>query len=81
MERLPEETFNTITDDSSLKKFMQTALQQFAQIKAVHLRTQSAEKNIRSIKGELFPTLSFERQCIIQIIQVLPPQSIFLNTH
>lgn len=37
----------------------QTALQQFAQIKAVDLRTQSAEKAVKVAKGRLFPTLSF----------------------
>lgn len=58
LERIPESNFNinyTDTPDS----IYNTALQQFAQIKAVELRTQSAEKNIRSIKGQLFPTLSF----------------------
>ena len=37
----------------------QTALQQFAQIKAVDLRTQSSEKGVKVAKGQLFPTLSF----------------------
>ncbi len=36
----------------------QTAVKQFAQVQATQLRTQSAEKNIRSLKGQLFPTLS-----------------------
>ncbi|HET7118227.1 MAG TPA: TolC family protein [Hanamia sp.] len=58
VERMPESNFNvnyTGTPDS----IYNTALQQFAQIKAVKLRTESAEKNIRSVKGELFPTLTF----------------------
>ena len=37
----------------------QAALQQFAQVKAVDLRTQSAEKAVKVAKGQLFPTLSF----------------------
>lgn len=37
----------------------QKALHDFAQIKATNLRTQSAESNIKSIKGKLYPTLSF----------------------
>jgi len=37
----------------------QTALQQFAQVRAVDLRTQSAEKAIKIARGQLFPTLSF----------------------
>ncbi|HEY5462693.1 MAG TPA: TolC family protein [Hanamia sp.] len=58
VERISESNFNinyTGTPDS----IYNNALQQFAEIKAVKLRTESAEKNIRSIKGELFPTLSF----------------------
>ena len=58
VERMPESNFNinyTGTPDS----IYNNALQQFAEIKAVKLRTESAEKNIRSIKGELFPTLTF----------------------
>ena len=57
VEKLPSDAFNinyTVSADSVYR----TALAQFAQIKAVHLRTQSAEKNVKSIKGELFPTLS-----------------------
>lgn len=57
LERMPLESFN-ISYDAQPDKIYQAALQQFAQVKAVHLRTESAEKNIRSIKGELFPTLS-----------------------
>jgi outer membrane protein len=55
---MPEENFNTNysgTPDS----IYQTALKQFAQVKAANLRAQSAEKNISSVKGQLFPTLSF----------------------
>ncbi|MDE3211896.1 MAG: TolC family protein [Bacteroidota bacterium] len=37
----------------------QTALQGFAEIKAVHFRTESSEKLIRAIKGQLYPTLTF----------------------
>ena len=36
----------------------ETALQQFAQIKAVHFRTGSAEKYVRALRGQLYPTLS-----------------------
>ncbi len=58
LERMPLESFN-ISYDADPEKIYQAALQQFAQVKAVHLRTESAERNIRSIRGELFPTLSF----------------------
>ena len=58
VERIPEQNFN-MDYGGTPEQVYQTALQQFAQIKAVKLRKESAEKNVSSIKGELFPTLSF----------------------
>jgi outer membrane protein len=58
VERIPEENFNleyTGTPD----QIYETALKQFAEVKAATLRTKSAEKNISAIKGQLYPTLSF----------------------
>jgi len=57
LEKLAEKNFNTIYENTAEKVYA-TALQQFAQIKSVELRTKSAERNIRAVKGELFPTLS-----------------------
>ena len=57
LERLPEQAFDTAYY-AAPDKIYETALQQFAQIKAVHLRTQSAEKTIRSVRGELYPSLT-----------------------
>ncbi|MDQ2721449.1 MAG: TolC family protein [Bacteroidota bacterium] len=57
IERLPEEAFSIMYDNTP-EQIYQTALQQFAQIKSVHLRMQSAEKNISSLRGQLYPTLS-----------------------
>ncbi len=57
LERLPLDSFK-VSYDADPNKIYQSALQQFAQIKAVHFRTASAEKNIRSIQGELYPTLA-----------------------
>lgn len=57
VERIPEENFNpdyTSTADEIYK----TALQQFAEVKAATLRKQSAEKNVHSVQGQLYPTLS-----------------------
>ncbi len=57
LEKIPAENFDanySPTPDQVYK----TALQQFAQVQAVKLRTESAAKNIRSVKGQLFPTLS-----------------------
>ena len=57
LEKIPAENFDA-TYSQTPDQIYKTALQQFAQVQAVKLRTESAEKNIRSIKGELFPTLS-----------------------
>ena len=78
VERLPEETFN-ITYDTQPDQIYTTALQKFAQIKSVHFRTQSAQKNIRSIQGELFPTLSLSGN-INTNYSSAATQSIFLNS-
>jgi outer membrane protein len=58
VEKLPVETYN-VSYDEAPDKIYATALQQFAQIKAVHFRTESAQKTIRSIRGQLYPTLYF----------------------
>ncbi len=58
VDRIPEVNFKNsyaATPDS----IYQAALNQFAEVKAASLRTQSAEKNISSAKGQLYPTLSF----------------------
>jgi outer membrane protein len=57
LEKIRAEDFN-LNYSGTPDEIYQTALQQFAQVQAAKLRTQSAEKNIRSVKGELFPTLS-----------------------
>ena len=57
LEKIPAENFNPDYSGTPAEIY-KTALQQFAQVQAVKLRTESAEKNIRSIKGQLFPTLS-----------------------
>lgn len=57
LERLPDENFSNQYKDSP-DNIYQTALQQFAQVKASKLRTESAEKHISSIRGKLFPILS-----------------------
>lgn len=57
LEKIPDQNFDeqyTGTPD----EIYQIALQQFAQVQAVKLRTKSAEKNIHAVKGQLFPTLS-----------------------
>jgi outer membrane protein len=58
VERLPNDAFN-INYDATPESVYATALKQFAQIKAVHLRTESAAKIIRSLQGGLYPSLYF----------------------
>ncbi len=57
VERLPVESFD-VSYKANPDQIYQEALQKFAQVKAVHFRTESAQKNIRSIRGELYPTIS-----------------------
>ncbi len=57
VERLPVESAD-VSYKANPDQIYQEALQKFASVKAVHFRTESAQKNIRSIQGELYPTLS-----------------------
>ncbi len=78
LERMPLESFN-ISYNAEPDKIYQAALHQFAQVKAVHLRTESAEKNIRSIRGELYPTLSLSGDVNTNYSSVAT-QSVLLNS-
>lgn len=78
VEKLPEETFN-INYDAVPEKIYATALQKFAQIKAVHLRTESAQKTIRSIQGELYPSLTLGGNINTNYSSVAT-QSFFVNS-
>lgn len=57
----------------------QTALQQFALIKAVDLRKLSAEKAVKVARGQLFPALRFNGSAGTNYSSVAS-QSIFVNT-
>ncbi len=78
VERLPSESFNILYENTP-EQIYQTALQQFAQIKSVHLRTESAEKNVRAIKGQLYPTLSLSGNANTNYSSVAS-QDFFTNT-
>jgi outer membrane protein len=78
LERLPEQAFDT-SYNADPAKIYTTALQQFAQIKAVHLRTESTERTIRSIKGELYPSLTLSGNINTNYSSVAT-ESILLNT-
>ncbi len=56
-EKIPEENFIVNYTDTP-DEIYKAALQKFSQIKATELRTASEQKNISSIKGRLYPTLS-----------------------
>ena len=58
LERIDAASFANKYEDTP-DKIYQTALEQFAQVKAVDLNKQSAEKAVKVAKGALFPTLSF----------------------
>jgi outer membrane protein len=57
VERLDASVFAGKYQDTP-DKIYETALQQFAQVKAADLTLQSAEKAVRVVKGRLFPALS-----------------------
>ncbi len=78
VEHLPLQSFD-INDKEDPAAIYQTALKQFAQIKAVNLRSLSAEKNIKSIRGELLPTLSFGAN-INTNYSSAATQSLFVNS-
>jgi outer membrane protein len=56
VERLPETDFN-IAYENTPEKIYQAALTQFAWIKSVHFRSLSASWQVKSVKGELYPSL------------------------
>lgn len=58
VEALADESIS-MEDFLSPQAIYDVARQQFADVRAAGLRTQSAEKNLRSVRGKLFPTLSF----------------------
>jgi outer membrane protein len=59
-------------------KIYETALEKFAQIRAVALRTLSAEKQVKVARGQQFPTLSFSAGATSNISSAAR-QDIFLN--
>lgn len=57
LERIDAESYATRYEDTP-DKIYSTALQQFALVKAVDLRRESAAKAVKVARGQLFPTLS-----------------------
>lgn len=67
------------TYESTPENIYQTALQQFALVKAVDLRRESAEKAVKVAKGQLFPRLTFNANVNTNYSSAAS-QSVFLNT-
>lgn len=78
VDRLPAESF-AMNIPENTEVIYANSLQNFAKIKAVHFRTLSAKKAIKSAKGELFPTLSLGGNLNTNYSSVAT-QSSFINT-
>jgi len=78
LERLDVTSFNDKYADTP-DKIYETAMQQFAQIKAVNYSTQSAEKAVKVAKGGLFPVLDLNAGINTRYSNTATNQ-IFLNT-
>jgi outer membrane protein len=78
LERLAADAF-TNRYDALPANIYETALHNFALIKSVRLRSQSAERAIRAAKGELFPSLSLNGN-LNSNYSSAATQDIFLNT-
>jgi outer membrane protein len=78
LERIEPELF-AVKYETTRDQIYQTALQQLALIKAVDLRTKSAEKAVKVARGQLFPTLSFGAN-ISTAYSSVALQNQFINT-
>jgi outer membrane protein len=65
--------------ESKPDEIYQTALSQFAQVKAVDFRKQSAEKAVKVARGQLYPLLSFNANFNTNYSSAAN-QNVFLNT-
>ena len=65
--------------ESKPDEIYQAALKQFAQVKAVDLRKQSAEKAVKVSRGQLYPLLSFNANFNTNYSSAAN-QNVFLNT-
>ena len=78
LEKINAESYATRYAQNS-EEIYQTALQQFAQVKAVDLRKQSAEKEVKVARGQLYPLLTFGANTNTNYSSAAT-QSTFLNT-
>jgi outer membrane protein len=78
LEKIQPESLVAIYDNSP-GEIYSTALKQLALIKAVDFRQQSAEKEVKVARGQLFPTLSFGASAGTNYVNVAQ-QSKYINT-
>jgi outer membrane protein len=78
LEKINPETL-AVKYEVTPENIYQTALQQFAQIKAVDLRKQSTEAAVKVARGQLFPRLTFNANANTNYSSAAS-QSILLNT-
>ena len=78
LEKIQPESF-AVAYDQQPDAIYETALKEFALIKAVDLRRQSAGKGVKVARGQLFPTLSFGANAFTNYVSVAQ-QSQFVNT-
>jgi len=78
LEKISAEQFATKYEQTP-DNIYQTALQQFAQVKAVDFRMQSAQREVKVAKGRLFPLLTFGANVNTNYSSAAT-QSVFLNT-
>jgi outer membrane protein len=77
VERVSIDQFNP-EYTATVENIYQTALQQLSIMKAAQLRTQSAEKNIKAIKGDFYPNLGLSGQATTNYSSAAS-QNIFVN--
>jgi len=78
LEKIQPESFAAVYDLAP-NAIYETALKQFALIKAVDFRQQSASKAVKVARGQLFPTLSFGANAFTNYVSVAE-QSQYINT-
>jgi outer membrane protein len=90
LEKLSVDQFST-NYDVTPEAIYQKAVEQLAIVRAAQLRTQSAEKGIKSARGELYPRLALSgnvttnyssaanRDVFVNTTEVATPQYVFLN--
>jgi outer membrane protein len=78
LEKINAESYAVKYEQTS-EDIYKTALQQFAQVKAVDFRKQSADKAVKVARGQLYPLLSFNAN-VNTTYSSAATQSVYVNT-